>query len=98
MLFPFPEGYDLGGVITSVKRDVPAYRESTRDAKSTPKYKETHCLHPGDLYPFTRRPMFIVIDSDNSFAFQNMPRHFGQPLLVLMSPVELPSPFNGEEI
>jgi len=27
-------------------------------------------LHPGDLYPFTRKPLFIIIDSDNSSAFE----------------------------
>ena len=27
-------------------------------------------LHPGDLYPFTRKPLFIIVDSDNSSAFQ----------------------------
>lgn len=37
-------------------------------------YKEPHCLYPGDLYPFTRRPLFIIIDSDNSFVFQHVPR------------------------
>ncbi|XP_021852329.1 uncharacterized protein [Spinacia oleracea] len=27
-------------------------------------------LYPGDLLPFTRRPLFLVIDSDNSHAFK----------------------------
>ncbi|KAK9670690.1 hypothetical protein RND81_13G218500 [Saponaria officinalis] len=27
-------------------------------------------LYPGDLLPFTRRPIFLVIDSDNSHAFK----------------------------
>jgi len=27
-------------------------------------------LHPGDLYPFTRKPLFVIIDSDNSSAFE----------------------------
>jgi Protein SCAI len=52
-------------------------------------------LYPGDLYPFTRRPLFLVIDSDNSFVFQHMPRYFGQPLVILMSPQDIPAPFIG---
>uniref|UniRef100_A0A2P2ITD6 Uncharacterized protein n=1 Tax=Rhizophora mucronata TaxID=61149 RepID=A0A2P2ITD6_RHIMU len=27
-------------------------------------------LYPGDLVPFTRRPLFLIIDSDNSHAFK----------------------------
>ncbi|XP_009771874.1 uncharacterized protein LOC107810537 [Nicotiana tabacum] len=27
-------------------------------------------LYPGDLIPFTRRPLFLIIDSDNSHAFK----------------------------
>lgn len=27
-------------------------------------------LYPGDLIPFTRRPLFLIIDSDNSDAFK----------------------------
>lgn len=57
-------------------------------------FKQLNCLHPGDLYPFTRKPMVLIVDSNNSYAFQHMPRHFGLPLLVLMSPTEYPAPFN----
>lgn len=27
-------------------------------------------LYPGDIIPFTRRPLFLIIDSDNSDAFK----------------------------
>ncbi|XP_065352751.1 protein SCAI isoform X2 [Cloeon dipterum] len=84
---PEDMGYDLGGVHTSSKREVDALNK-----KST-QLKEMHCLYPGDLYPFTRRPLFLVIDSDNSFVFQHMPRYFGQPLVILMSPQDIPAPF-----
>nr|CAD7462080.1 unnamed protein product [Timema tahoe] len=50
-------------------------------------------LYPGDLYPFTRKPLFMIVDSDNSFVFQHIPRYFGQPLIVLMSPQDVPSTF-----
>lgn len=68
------DGYELGGLGTSVKRDGMESGISCRGGKNTG-YKEPHCLYPGDLYPFTRRPMFIIIDSDNSFVFQHIPRY-----------------------
>lgn len=77
-------GYDLGGVMTSSKRE-----------GEHKKQKETHCLYPGDLYPFTRRPLFVIVDSDNSFVFQHIPRYFGQPLVTLMSPQDTPPAFHG---
>lgn len=83
----------MGGIITNSKRDI---RENVREVKKTTSLREVHCLHPGDLYPFTRKALFIVIDSNNSFAFQHIPRHFGQPIAILMSPVELPHPFQGD--
>ncbi|KAK0158096.1 hypothetical protein PV327_011122, partial [Microctonus hyperodae] len=77
-------GYDLGGVSTSSKRD-------PEHGKRPSGGKEPHCLYPGDLYPFTRKPLFVIVDSDNSYVFQQIPRYFGQPLMVLMSPQETPS-------
>lgn len=76
-------GYDLGGVLTSSKRE-------PEHGKRTTGGKEPHCLYPGDLYPYTRKPLFVVVDSDNSFVFQQIPRYFGQPLMVLMSPQDTP--------
>lgn len=80
----FSVGYDLGGVSTSSKREPDHGKRPTGG-------KEPHCLYPGDLYPFTRKPLFVVVDSDNSFVFQQIPRYFGQPLMVLMSPQDTPS-------
>lgn len=88
------DGYELGGLATSVKRDPLDGAIATR-GKSGGGYKEPHCLYPGDLYPFTRRPLFIIIDSDNSFVFQHIPRYFGQPLVILMSPQDIPTGFIG---
>ncbi|XP_033311772.1 protein SCAI isoform X3 [Bombus vosnesenskii] len=81
---PEEMGYDLGGVSTCSKRDPEHGKRPTGG-------KEPHCLYPGDLYPFTRKPLFVVVDSDNSFVFQQIPRYFGQPLMVLMSPQDTPS-------
>ncbi|XP_012527343.1 protein SCAI [Monomorium pharaonis] len=80
---PEEMGYDLGGVSTCSKRD-------PDHGKRPAGGKEPHCLYPGDLYPFTRKPLFVVVDSDNSFVFQQIPRYFGQPLMVLMSPQDVP--------
>ncbi len=63
--------------------------------KTAAHYKEPHCLYPGDLYPYTRRPLFIIIDSDNSFVFAHIPKYFGQPLVILMSPQDVPQNFQG---
>lgn len=41
--------------------------------------------------------MFLIIDSDNSYAFQQIPRYFGQPIVVLMSPEEAPPPFHEHQ-
>ncbi|KAH6754767.1 signal transducer, partial [Perilla frutescens var. hirtella] len=29
-----------------------------------------NCIYPSDLLPFTRRPLFLIVDSDNSKAFK----------------------------
>ncbi|KAL8174313.1 UNVERIFIED_CONTAM: hypothetical protein K2H54_041755, partial [Gekko kuhli] len=70
----FPSGrsdsegpYDFGGVLTNSNRDV---INGDGIHKRNQSYKEMHCLHPGDLYPFTRKPMFIIVDSSNSVAYK----------------------------
>ena len=83
---PRPEdtGYDMGGVLMSPKRDVEPV------SKNSAQYKEHSCLYPGDLFPFTRRPTFLIIDSDNSLAFSSIPHYFDMPLVVLMSAQDTP--------
>lgn len=46
--------------------------------------KDVHCIYPGDLFLFLRKPLFLIVESDNSSAFQHIPRYFNQPLVVLM--------------
>ncbi|XP_050222988.1 uncharacterized protein LOC126673066 [Mercurialis annua] len=44
-------------------------------------------LYPADLVPFTRRPLFIVIDSDVSEAFKAISgSEKGEPAAILLSP------------
>ncbi len=35
-------------------------------------FRPPRSLYPGDLSPFTRRPLFLVVDSDNSSAFASL--------------------------
>jgi hypothetical protein len=79
--------FDFGGVVTNSRREPEAVNRNKRPGT----LKEMHCLHPGDLYPFTRKPLFIIIDSDNSSAFEHWPNLFGQPLVCLLSPEEIPT-------
>lgn len=34
------------------------------------RYSGVNNLYPGDIIPFTRRPLFLIVDSDNSHAFK----------------------------
>ncbi|KAK8379515.1 hypothetical protein O3P69_019444 [Scylla paramamosain] len=86
-------GYDFGGVVTNSKRDT---EHNTSGGKRALQLKDMHCFYPGDLYAFTRKPLFIVVDSENSVVFGNMPHFFGQPLVVLMSPQDVPSQFQDQ--
>uniref|UniRef100_A0A6N2LCD6 Protein SCAI n=1 Tax=Salix viminalis TaxID=40686 RepID=A0A6N2LCD6_SALVM len=44
-------------------------------------------IYPTDLIPFTRRPLFIVIDSDSSEAFKAISgAEKGEPAAIILSP------------
>lgn len=46
-----------------------------------------NCIYPCDFVPFTRRPLFLVIDSDNSKAFKAIVgSEKGEPVAMLLSP------------
>ena len=94
---PQPEdtGYDLGGVLLQPRQDVEPVVTKT---SSSAHVKEHCCLYPGDLFPFTRRPTFLVVDSDNSACFSSIPHYFDMPLVVLMSPQDVPASFQGKFI
>ncbi|KAL8151908.1 hypothetical protein V2J09_021716 [Rumex salicifolius] len=51
-------------------------------------------LCPGDLIPFTRKPLFLVIDSDTSNAFK---AERGEAVALLLSP-SMPSFKNSSEV
>ncbi|XP_024544213.1 protein SCAI [Selaginella moellendorffii] len=48
-------------------------------------------VYPGDLLPFTRRPLFIVVDSDASNIFESLcGDERGEPVVLLLSPTAKP--------
>lgn len=49
------------------------------------------CIHTADLIPYTRKAMFLIVESDNSSAFVNFGSPFGAPVVCLMSPRQTPS-------
>ncbi|XP_024258483.1 protein SCAI-like isoform X1 [Oncorhynchus tshawytscha] len=83
----FEGPYDFGGVLTNTNRDVV---NGETGQKRNQAQKEMHCLHPGDLFPFTRKPLFVIVDSSNSTAYKNFTNLFGQPLVCLLSPTVYP--------
>ncbi|KAK7578269.1 hypothetical protein V9T40_010474 [Parthenolecanium corni] len=86
---PHSSSYDMGGVITSCRKEIDGFNKNLLNVK------EIHCLFPGDLHPFTRKPLFLIVDSDNSHPFEYVRQYFGHPFVVLMSPQMLPPPFKG---
>jgi len=50
--------------------------------------RESTTLTPQDLEPFTRMPLVIVADGDNSHCLMNIDMHFGEKCLCLMSPTK----------
>ncbi|KAK3840303.1 MAG: protein SCAI [Linnemannia elongata] len=75
------KGYH-GGILTNSRKVL--------EGSDAEQQSISHCLHPGDLIPFTRKPMFLIVDSSNSVAFADMPRVFNHPLMSLLSPTEYP--------
>jgi len=98
------QSYDIGGLKTNHRREETLdnfqsplntlVKKSNTSTLST-STRDTHNIYPGDLYPFLRKPLFLILDSNNSIAFQNMPNLFGQPFVSLLSPVKLPTVFHG---
>ncbi|KAJ3219649.1 hypothetical protein HK099_004630 [Clydaea vesicula] len=71
-------GY-MGGIATAVsftRKPANSQAEGTATSSTTSGPPTTdssslaHCLHPYDLVPFTRKPLFLIVDSTNSSAFK----------------------------
>ncbi|KAG5009717.1 hypothetical protein JHK87_018232 [Glycine soja] len=47
----------------------------------------SNCIYPSDFLPFTRRPLLLVIDNDNSKAFKDIAEaEKGESVAMLLSP------------
>ncbi|KAJ3270720.1 hypothetical protein HDV01_007476 [Terramyces sp. JEL0728] len=76
----------VGGIATAVNYTRKAPEKIDADQNAL-----IHTFHPQDLIPFTRKPMFLIVDSNNSTAFRDFTKVFSQPFVCLMSPVEYPT-------
>jgi hypothetical protein len=88
-----PNSPPISTTNTLGKKSSPSITSTTNPTAST---KDINNIFPGDLYPFLRKPLFLIIDSNNSIVFQNMPNLFGQPFISLLSPIKLPTVFHGK--
>ncbi|KAJ2492940.1 hypothetical protein IWW37_000944 [Coemansia sp. RSA 2050] len=75
-------GY-IGGIATS-------RRSSGEAAKDRSAEQLISSVHPADLVPYTRKPFFLIVESESSLAYRDMPNLFNQPLLCLLSPTQYP--------
>ncbi|KAI8919103.1 protein SCAI [Powellomyces hirtus] len=78
-----------GGVATAVNQHYA--RKAPEKTEAENQAPVVHCLHPNDLVPFTRKPLFVIVDSTNSVAFKDFPKTFSQSVAFLMSPTEYPA-------
>ncbi|KAJ2312837.1 hypothetical protein IWW52_004745 [Coemansia sp. RSA 2704] len=76
--------YGFIGGISTARRTT---GEASQD-RSTEQLINT--VHPADLVPFTRKPLFLIVESESSLAYKDMPNLFGQPQLSLLSPTQYP--------
>ncbi|KAJ1966203.1 hypothetical protein GGI12_000225 [Dipsacomyces acuminosporus] len=72
-----------GGVSTT-------WRASAESGKDRNVEQLINTVHPVDLLPYTRKPFFLVVESESSLAYKSMPNLFSQSLLCLLSPTEYP--------
>jgi len=79
------EWFAAGGISLNLNL-TPQLRDSGN--QTTPCHSE--CFYREDLIPYTRKHLFLIIDSDNSKAFSNIPNLFGKQVLCLMSPTGQP--------
>ncbi|KAI8824112.1 protein SCAI [Fimicolochytrium jonesii] len=78
-----------GGAATAVNQN---YARKGGDKTDSEQHTPlVHCLHPNDLVPFSRKPLFVIVDSTNSAAFKDFPKIFPQSVAFLMSPTEYPA-------
>ncbi|KAJ2163411.1 hypothetical protein GGH15_004477 [Coemansia sp. RSA 562] len=80
-------GY-IGGIATSRRGQGDSTHDRTTDLL-------INTVHPADLVPFTRKPLFLIVESSCSSTYSNMPNLFNQPMLALLSPTMYPIHMNS---
>lgn len=82
--------YSKGGIIL---------RAESKQEPAGSLYVAKDNLYPDDLLPFLRRPLFLIVDSENSAAFTALSSTiFGAPVLILASPArQLPGLLEPEQ-
>lgn len=75
-----------GGVTSAATTAMPAVKYGPPIPASS-----VNVLYPADLIPYTRKPLFLIVDSTHSTVFGQLSSVFEQPLMCLMSPTEYPS-------
>jgi hypothetical protein len=66
-------------------------RSSNNNSNNNSILSSPDVMYPQDFFPFARRPLFLIIDSDASVIFKDIPNTFQQPVVCLMSPTAAPS-------
>ncbi|XP_063723822.1 protein SCAI-like isoform X2 [Symsagittifera roscoffensis] len=51
---------------------------------------DVNCLYPGDLFPYTRKPLFLIVESSNGLPFLQIPNWFGEPFMCIIAPQFMP--------
>ncbi|XP_043695494.1 protein SCAI-like isoform X2 [Telopea speciosissima] len=75
--------YSLSGVPNHEKGDSSDYYQNSLWLGP----RGSNNLYPGDIIPFTRKPLFLIIDSDNSHAFKVVhSAERGETTALLLSP------------
>ena len=75
-----PDGYRTGGVAVGARKSsAPAVVTGTSSARLSvtgsvitvleEPLTEAECLYPSELLPFTRKNLFLIVESDNASAF-----------------------------
>jgi hypothetical protein len=81
---------------TSRESDIPSSSSPIAagdPGEASPPERDRNAIYLADLLPFTRRPSFLVIDSEASAAFNPQRSPFGQPLVCLLAPQRTPPEF-----
>ena len=73
------QGYTLGIPTTHLVKGKPALGE-------TPEATFVHSLHPGDLVPFSRRPLFVIVEGGVAEHWRTFPTVFAAPIVILAGP------------